>query len=216
MANPTASNRPHRTPLPCSLREAVLWLGFAGLCFMPRALAQTSGTTVEEEDIRPARPPVEIPRVEEFPWSTLWISMSAAALAGVLIWWLLSRRKLQRGLAPGRRALSALESVDRERTRLEPGPLADRAAGVVRQFIAEHFGIAAPARTTEEFLRALTSGASLPLAAHQELLERFLQSCDMAKFAGAEFDNAERLELLTAAINFVRAAAGPEAEGGAA
>ena len=55
--------------------------------------------------------------------------------------------------------------MDRERTRLEPGPLADRTAGVVRRFIAERFGIAAPARTTEEFLRALSTGAPQPLAA---------------------------------------------------
>ncbi len=172
--------------------------------------------TPPEEDIRPPRPPVEIPKVEDFPWSTLWISLAAAAVLAGLVWWLLKLRRKQRTFAPQQRALAALDAVDRERTRLEPGPLADSAAGVVRQFIADRFGIAAPARTTEEFLRALTSGAPQPLAAHQPLLQRFLQTCDAAKFAGAEFDNAERLELISAAFNFVRAAGEPQPEGGKA
>jgi hypothetical protein len=41
------------------------------------------------------------------------------------------------------------------------------------------------------------------------LLRGFLKSCDMAKFAGAEFDAAERLTLLDTARRFIRAANTP-------
>lgn len=158
-----------------------------------------------EDDIRGPRPAVEIPVPEEFS-ITPWLIGAGALVAALLLflWWR-KRRGKRRETAPLERAMRDLADVDRERNTLEAGPLADKAAGVVRRFIAERFGIAAPQRTTEEFLRSLTGDAS-PLTTHTELLRGFLKSCDMAKFAGASFDAAERHALLESGFRFVRAA----------
>lgn len=157
-----------------------------------------------EEDIRPARPKVEIPVKEEFdPVPLIAGAITLAAIAAVW-WWLRRRPAARRRSAPVERALESLSRIDRERNTLESGALADASAGAVRQFIAERFGIAAPRRTTEEFLRDLKSVPLPALAAHREKLVSFLSSCDLAKFAGADFNGAERLKLLEAAIDFVR------------
>jgi hypothetical protein len=173
------------------------------LAWVSRAAAQAAPSG-PEEDIRGPRPKVEIPVPEVFDW-TLWIIAAVIIIAVVafFFWW---RERLPRRLeiAAGDRALKVLHELDRERNTLEPGPLADHAAGIVRQFVAEKFGIAAPQRTTEEFLRSLESAP--PLTAHRDLLHSFLHSCDAAKFAGTEFDAAERLTLLQNGIHFVRAA----------
>ena len=159
----------------------------------------------DEDDIRGPRAPVEIPVPEEFsltPWLIVAAVLAAMALT---FWWWKTRRGKSGGISVQDRAIHELAAIDRERNNLAAGPLADHAAGVVRRFIAGRFGIAAPQRTTEEFLRPLTGDAS-PLASHTELLRGFLQSCDAAKFAGASFDASERHALLEAAFRFVRSA----------
>jgi hypothetical protein len=166
-----------------------------------------------EEDIRGPRAPVEIPVPEAFsltPWLIAAGVLAAAAL--VVRWWLRRRGKLAE-VSAGARALEELHALDAERNVMEAAPLADRAADAVRRFIAGRFGIAAPQRTTEEFLRSLTGGGQPELAAHRDLLHGFLSACDAAKFAGAQFDASERLRLLQAALRFVQAAALPGKEG---
>ena len=53
---------------------------------------------------------------------------------------------------------------------------------VLRRYLEERFGLRAPERTTEEFLRDLERGDSLARR-HRGVLERFLSQCDMVKFA---------------------------------
>ena len=161
--------------------------------------------TVEDDDIRGPRPAVDIPVPEAFSITPLLMVAGVFAAAALLFLWWRKQRGRRRETAPLERAMRDLSDVDRERNTLEAGLLADQAAGVVRRFIAERFGIAAPQRTTEEFLRSLTGDAS-PLTTHAELLRGFLKSCDMAKFAGASFDAAERHTLLESGFRFVRAA----------
>lgn len=158
----------------------------------------------EEDDIRGPRPPMEIPAPETFSLTPWLAGAGALAAAAVLYWWW-RRRGRRRETAAVDRAMNELNAIDRERNAVDAGPLADRTADVVRRFTAERFGIAAPQRTTEEFLHALAREPASPLAAHSALLRGFLKSCDMAKFAAAEFDAAERHALLEAAFRFVQA-----------
>jgi hypothetical protein len=104
-------------------------------------------------------------------------------------------------------AREALRDIDRQRESLPAGDLAEQTANVVRRFIAGNFGIAAPQRTTEEFLQSLTTSSHSPLQPHAALLQEFLTTCDQAKFAGAEFDPVERFALLDIANRFIQAAA---------
>lgn len=166
-----------------------------------------------EEDILGPREPVRIPVPEEGPSWGLWLGIGGGVLAAaLLVWWWLAHRKRMIIVAPAERALTELSAIDTARNVLPPDVLADRSADAVRKFVAERFGIAAPRRTTEEFLRELAAAASSPLAAHSPLLRGFLQSCDMAKFAGAGFDAAERLTLLETARRFIRSANTPAPE----
>lgn len=172
------------------------------LCFLSLSAV---GQEPADDDIRGPRPPVEIPVPDKYSFTPWLIGAGVAVAAALLFWWWRRRSGQAAAASPLDRALHELAAVDRVRNQLEAGPLADKAADVVRRFIAERFQIAAPQRTTEEFLRSLTGDAS-PLAAHGELLHGFLKSCDMAKFAGVSFDAAERHALLESAYRFVRSA----------
>ena len=201
--------RPRADVRRCRQVTAVaLWLGMAVAAAQnpgpPQPQMPVPGPQ-QEEEIRGPKPKVEIPVPEKFdPTALIAAGAALAVAAGAFLWWR-HHSPRRREVAAGDRAIKALHEVDRERNNLEPGPLADRAAGVVRRFVAERFGIAAPQRTTEEFLRMAEQAP--PLAPHRELLHGFLQSCDAAKFAGAGFDAAERLALLQNATQFVRSAA---------
>jgi len=194
--------------LVCVLAGIFLFHGgaTAQLTAPPAGNAPAVSPPAAEEDIRGPREPVEIPVPDKFSLTPWLVGASVLAAAGLLFWWWKYRRSRQREMGPVDRALGALEEIDRERNSMEAAELADRAADIVRRLIAEKFGIAAPRQTTEEFLHAVSTDPSSPLGGHTPLLRGFLKSCDMAKFAGADFDAAERLELLAGAFRFVRAA----------
>ena len=77
------------------------------------------------------------------------------------------------------------------------------ASKIVRQYIAGRFGLAAPRRTTEEFLRDLAKNEGSLLTAESDHLRVFLKSCDLAKFAGANLNAGQRDELVRAARAFI-------------
>ena len=174
--------------------------------FLTLLTAAAQAPAPPEDDIRPARGRVEIPLPDSFHWTPWLITAGILAVIAAVILWRKFRRTKHRGQAPLERAMHDLSAIDRERNNITAGTLADQSASVVRQYIAGRFGIAAPKRTTEEFLRSLTSPQAATLAAHRERLQSFLNACDMAKFAGTDFDAAERLKLLETAFDFVRAA----------
>ncbi len=179
----------------------------------PRAIAQ--GSALPEEDIRGPRTPVIIPsptglaRVQQLLTSKkVLIATPVAAATGVLIWFLMLRRgNHMMPFNSLEQAREALRRIDADRTTLPADDLAERTAGVVRHFISANFGIAAPQRTTEEFFTWLAHTKDSPLQVHTDVLQAFLKSCDMAKFAGAEFDGVERFALLETANRFVQTAA---------
>jgi hypothetical protein len=53
---------------------------------------------------------------------------------------------------------------------------------IVRSYIEDRFGLRAPERTTEEFIREASTSRSLP-PAHQTLTRDFLEQSDLVKFA---------------------------------
>jgi len=135
----------------------------------------------------------------------LWILVLVflgVALAGGLLWWFLGRNKIK-PMSPGEVALASLQSL---RERVDDGM--DHEFGVVvsdvlRKFLGEALGLAAPRQTTEEFLFSL-KGSLRFLPAEQEALSQFLQHADYLKYAQGEATREQRLALIEAAESFVR------------
>ena len=57
-----------------------------------------------------------------------------------------------------------------------------RLSNILRHYIENRFGLRAPESTTEEFLIALRASEALERR-HKDLLRRFLEHCDLVKFA---------------------------------
>ena len=171
--------------------------------------AQAAAPADAGEDIRPARDPVEIVRPKE-PTVALWLGLGGGALVLALaaLWWHKHRRR-QRLKSPPEVALAALAELAARREVMAAEAFAYLAAQAVRQYIADRFGLAAPRRTTEEFLHDLVTGESAPLLGQSDHLRVFLKACDLAKFAASPLDGGQRGELLQAARGFIAATAAP-------
>lgn len=159
----------------------------------------------EAEDIRGPKALVAIPQEKKPPvafWSGIAGAVLVTAIAAIL-WNKRSRRlRLHR---PPEIALAALADLESSRGTITAEAFANRAAHVVRQYIAARFGVAAPRRTTEEFLHTLTQVDAPSLIGESDRLRVFLKACDLAKFAGSDLDAARRGELLQAARGFIAA-----------
>lgn len=156
------------------------------------------------EDIRGAKPLVEIPLPDKMPVA-LWLGIGGGLLVLALAAFLRKKHAhKQRLKSPSEVALASLAELEASRAEMAVEAFANRAAQTVRQYIAERFGLAAPRRTTEEFLRDLAKDESSSLIGESDHLRVFLKSCDLAKFAGSHLDSSQRGELINAARGFIR------------
>ena len=131
------------------------------------------------------------------------------ALAGGAVWWFAGRRK-ERKLTPRE---SALRDLERLRSNMTGGTDHEFGAGVsdvLRRFLGEALGLAAPRQTTEEFLESL-QGSLRFLPAEQEALASFLHQSDFLKYARGEATPEQREALIVAAESFVRSGEAKEA-----
>lgn len=203
MAHFDGTSFPHHDPRQSHRRTAATWLWTAALAAAQNPAPQP------EEDIRPARGLIEIPQPE--PAShTAWIVAAVvvtAMLAGWLLWRMWSRRR--RATRPETKALAELAQLSKVRESIPAGEFANRAADTLRHYLTDRFGVAAPQRTTEEFLRLILTSDS-PLRAHDQVLKAFLRSCDLAKFADHPLDSDQRHELLDQARKFIFTTAAPD------
>lgn len=135
----------------------------------------------------------------------IWVIVAvllAVALAGGLFWWFAGRKK-SKPLTPRE---SALLELARLRSSLREGT--DHAFGVgvssvLRRFLGEALGLAAPRQTTEEFLGSLR-GSLRFVPAEQEALAEFLHQSDYLKYARGEATAEQREALIAAAESFVQ------------
>ncbi|MBC8127552.1 MAG: hypothetical protein H8M99_10475 [Gloeobacteraceae cyanobacterium ES-bin-144] len=159
------------------------------------------------EDIRGPKAIVEIPKPPQFPIA-LWIGIGCGILALIAAW--LLWRKLHNknaGKSPSQLALASLAELELSGDQMLAENFANRSAQTIRQYIADQFYIAAPLRTTEEFLRELSVDNESPLAQQSDHLKSFLKSCDLAKFAGINLNSDSRHDLIRDARAFVSATA---------
>jgi hypothetical protein len=135
----------------------------------------------------------------------LWVIVGiliAVAVAAALFWCFASRKKTK-PLTPRESALLELTKL---RSSLQEGT--DHAFGVgvsdvLRRFLGEALGLAAPRQTTEEFLGSLR-GSLRFVPAEQESLAEFLRHSDYLKYAQGEATAGQREALIVAAESFVR------------
>lgn len=158
-----------------------------------------------EEDIRGAKPLVEIPAPPRPPYE-IWLGVGGTLLLVVVVWFIWRHfRGKQKAKSPREVAMRSLTELEVKTDTMTAEAFAYQSSKVVRQYIAGRFGLAAPRRTTEEFLRDLARDETSPLAGQGDHLRMFLKSCDLAKFAGSNLDTIQRVELLQAARGFIQA-----------
>jgi len=156
-----------------------------------------------EEDIRGPKEVVVIP-VPDANDIAFWVGTGVGVIIVVLVafFWKRHGRK-QRVRSPQEVALKSLVELESNRETLDAEAFANRAAQAVRNYISDRFGLAAPRRTTEEFLHDIIRSDSA-LSGETDLLKTFLKSCDLAKFAGSQLDDNQRHGLVEAARCFIR------------
>ena len=172
------------------------------------SLEVVSALAPGEQDIRPAYG--ELARWPAPPSRWLWAAL--AVLVALLVAFFTLRRFLTTPrtilhmpapVPPHQLALDALAELRRkgwiEALHIEPFYVA--LSGIVRRYLEGRFGLRAPERTTEEFIRDALSSRKLS-DAHRELVAGFLEQSDLVKFARhapgqddmhSALDSAERL-----------------------
>ena len=166
------------------------------------AAVQMAPVATNFNDIRDIKPPIQIHGGWEWLWWGLGAMVLISILLAVLLFFLL--RKKPRAVPP------ILPAHVRAKQKLEealaliaqPKPFIIAVSGTARAYLEERFDFRAPERTTEEFLHEL-SDTDLLLPDQKESLGRFLESCDLVKFAKYEPREPELRELHHSALKLV-------------
>jgi len=149
-----------------------------------------------------------------------WVIITATllALAGILLVAisLLRRRNARAATAEVPPHIWALLQLDRLGNedligRGEVHTFYYRLSDIVRTYIERRYGLKAPERTTEEFLREMRASPVLDVG-HKELLAGFLRAADLVKFARHEPAPEDCQEALDSASRFVRDTSPHEAD----
>jgi hypothetical protein len=172
----------------------------------PTATWQEAEWTKVLQDVRELPPPHVPPPPPARQWWLLGAGLALGVLilvaAGVAV---RHRRSAPSPLPADQRALRELDRVAQG----VPLPGADAEAyytqlsDVVRDYLAERFGLRAPQQTTAEFLRSVQQVRQLS-ESQQRLLRDFFERCDLAKFARAGSTPEEYVEAVEHARTFVR------------
>lgn len=180
------------------------------MAFLSLILSLPLGAQQPAEDIRGPKPPIEVPAGES---AAAWPLYALFALLLLLLavgtfWWMKRRQRPQ--VSAEQWARQELDGLERSGGAMPAGDFALAASRVVRVFVERKFGVAAPKRTTEEFLQELARSENEALVSRSHTLRGFLASCDMAKFAGTDLEAAERGNLVANAKAFIEGPSQPD------
>ena len=183
--------------LPSPQAPAKPVLGLPALAPSPPAMEEIAG------DIRDIRGPVNVPD----PWRLLLLAGAIILLIALLIW-LIRRYLRKRGatpeiaiIPPYERALSELAAARRLLETGQDTKFIIHVSDCLRKYLEGQFDVPAPERTTEEFLAEI-SQHTLLAGNLAKAMQKFLQLCDLVKFARRPlgltqmrdaFDNADKI-----------------------
>jgi len=154
-------------------------------------------------EIRDIAPPIDV-----FPyplWMVISAGLIAAILLGLLTWWIvrwMRRRPPVPPPTPRAAAVRALEALRAKVEVLDPYQFSIEVSDVLRGFVTAQFGLPATQQTSPEFLASISATPRFS-AEDRDLIERFLERCDLIKFAHVSATSADSAELLASAISFV-------------
>ena len=153
------------------------------------SLEVVSSLAAGEKDIRPAKGGLAHWPAPPSHW--LWIALAILAVLAAAFWavrkFLTTPRTflhLPPPVPPHQLALEALAALRAEGwiEALNVGPFYVALSSIVRRYLEARFGLRAPERTTEEFIRDALSSKKLS-DAHRDLVAGFLEQSDLVKFA---------------------------------
>lgn len=153
-------------------------------------------------DLRPPKPPVELP--DPYFWWYVAGGMVLVLAVAALAWWWWRRRaaivSIVRVVPPHVRAkqrlAEALQLIS------DPNAFCTEVSLAARCYLEERFNLRAPERTTEEFVVELRASQHLTRE-QKESLGQFLESCDLVKFARFEPNEAVLRQLHDSALRLV-------------
>jgi len=163
------------------------------LLFMPMFLAQ------EFHDISP---PVNYSLVPT--WLIFVAAFVGLTIVGSFIWLIARRRRAAApAKSPRERALEALVRMQDQLETLSPYRFSIRVSDILRRYVTDEHDLPVTRQTSVEFLERLSKSSPFS-EGERELLEDFLNRCDLIKFARYEATTADSRMLLDEATRFVQ------------
>lgn len=167
-------------------------------------LGEAASLDAMQEDIRMAKPPVDIPA----GWIWFWVAVALVVFAVVA--WLLWRYWLKEQFTAKPPIIRTVPAHITARKRLQaahrlldrPYPFSFAVSDALRHYLEDRFLLHAPERTTEEFLPEVETSKALPEEL-RPLLAEFLFRCDLVKFAREEPSREELEQLHRVAFRIV-------------
>ncbi len=154
------------------------------------------------EEFHDIAPPVDYSLIP--PWLIFLGVFVSLTVIGLLVWFV--ARALRRPApiqSPRDRALAKLEQMRPEIEKLDPYRFSIRVSDILRRYVTEQFNLPVTRQTSVEFLARLRR--SSPFSEDEkELLEDFLNRCDLIKFARYEATSSDSQLLLEEAFRFVQ------------
>ena len=167
---------------------------------MSNTLSSTS--VLSTNDLRAIKPPVVIPS----GWAWLFWVLAALVVAALLYWVWRYWKKSKAAVPPVPVIPPHIQARQKLQEALalisQPKEFCILVSDTIRWYLEQQFQFHAPDRTTEEFLYELKE-TDLLTPDQKDSLGRFLERCDLVKFAKYEPGEPELRDLHSAALRLV-------------
>lgn len=165
--------------------------------------SQQGTSSVEElmSGLQPLKPPVEIPATPEpFPAHFLIGGLLGAVTLAVLIYFIYKHFRKTKKISPRQKALQSLASI--KDSTMESNDYIMAVSHILKGYLEDQGILPAIRQTTEEFLNTLKT--SDKISDHRDTLRKFLEQCDLIKFACGKLAPSQRDELAETARHIIQ------------